>query len=140
MRAIVLKYRQVQVLSQALEIMSDNAPLPQASILQMIDWRLAQMQQGFVMHSAGIKSQMNERFCSLENSISCFCAEIVQVKEKVISNTEEIKELKEDNGSITERLEQLERKFEMMEQSMKACSMRVMNVREDDWEDEHTTT
>ena len=88
------------------------------SILQMIDWRLAQMQQGFVLHAAGIRTQMDERFGSLEGAIGRFCSEVEKVKEVVVTNTEEIKELKEDKCSLTERIEQMERKLEAAELNM----------------------
>ena len=62
--------------TQAPEIMTQNmATVPHAHILHFLDWRFAQVQQGLQLHLHELKNGMDEKFSTLEESLSRFFTE-----------------------------------------------------------------
>ena len=111
-----------------------------ANIMQLMDWRLTQTQQGMFHHLNGMKNSIDEKLGTLDDRLCTFFEKNRVLEESVQTNRGSIEDLHEGNRLILDRLDRVERKLEAFEQSTKACNVKFVNVEEIEWEDEKVTT
>lgn len=99
-------------------------------LVQMIDWRVRQMQHCVQMQMAGFSRQIDYSFKKLGSDIGKVSSEMASLRENVIQDREDIWHLQEDRDCIFERIEALEEAMETKEREAKRNNLKFFGVQE----------
>ena len=109
-------------------------------LVQMVDFRFSQFQQGIYLHLNGIRNNLDEKFKVLNDQYNSFFEEIRTLKSRVGDLEEDLGDIRRENRSTHDRVEILEKRLDNAEKASKACNVLFHNIKEYEKEDGHTTT
>ena len=122
-----------------MDIEANPGPDESNNILQIMEWKFAQVMYGMQTYTANICRMIEEKWTNIDNSFRDLTAHVGELRQRIEQNKDDIDDLEEDRETILERLDRLEEKIDSTEMETKRSNLKFIGIREPRRGDSYTS-
>ncbi len=126
-------------LLMCMDIEANPGPDESNNILQIMEWKFAQVMYGMQTYTANICRMIEEKWTNIDKSFRDLTARVGELRQCIEQNKDDIDDLQEDRDTILERLDRLEEKIDTTEMETKRNNLKFIGIREPGRGDSYTS-
>ncbi len=126
-------------LLMCMDIEANPGPDESNNILQIMEWKFAQVMYGMQTYTANICRMIEEKWTNIDKSFRDLTAHVGELRQRIEQNKDDIDDLQEDRETILERLDRLEEKIDSTEMETKRNNLKFIGIREPRRGDSYTS-
>ena len=126
-------------LLMCVDIEANPGPDESNNILQIMEWKFAQVMYGMQTYTANSCRMIEEKWTNIDKSFRDLTAHVGELRQRIEQNKDDIDDLQEDRETILERLDRLEKKIDSTEMEIKRSNLKFIGIREPRRGDSYTS-
>ena len=120
-------------------IEANPSPDESNNILQIMEWKFAQVMYGMQTYTANFCRMIEEKCIIIDNSFRDLTARVGELRPRIEQSKDDTDDLQQDRETIVERLDRLEEKIDTTEMQAKRTNLKFIGIREPRRGDSYTS-